>query len=333
MRTRTLLAAALALGLVLATPSTATAQDRPQRLTQMPIVSVDFGGGSLDELVAQIRAASGDTPVNIIYAPEAGTLRVPPVQLEQADVYSALRTIAALSESVPATLPDGREATWEVSNTGGPTPVLLVSMYADDPPAADGEQRTPAGSRHTVVHSLAPLLQQQTGLTDDAVLTAIQIGLEINGETGAELQFHEDTKLLFARVTKNEARAIEQAMNSLDRTAAYNKDDRRAELGGQIMQLLGVTTQEEAIRMRDRALFADRLRDEVAGVRRQLESAQLEAERRVVQHDGEIAEFRGRMSQLVATVSDLERKLARVQDENADLRAALQQAEPPAGAR
>lgn len=239
------------------------------------LISVEFKGGSLADFIAQLREAAGGMPVNILYPPEFAGLQLPPMQLEQVLLDSALRVASTLSESRPAMMPDGRKASWEVDRQGGGpgAPVYVIHVWAEEldesPEVVPDKKQQP---RFTAVHSITELTTGSGRMSADDVLSAIQAALAIEGEGGdTEIRFHEQTGLVFARVTPSQGSVIEQTLDNLDRSMrARQHGESQSEIES-IYKATGTSSTAEVI-MRVRA--ADDMRTRVLELQRTIAELQ-----------------------------------------------------------
>ena len=332
MHIRTLGAAiATATALTLATP-TLSLEGSVARATTVDqqTISVDFRGGALAEFVAAIRRGAGDLAVNIIYDPEFSQLHIAPIRLEQVYLRDALHIASHMSNTRPGLLPDGRKASWEVEVTGdGPgAPVFLLSVWVDEASEeGDEEHDQPYYEHSTVVHSLASLLTGPHPLTADAVLSSIQVAIDMTEQGDADLRFHADTGLLFARVTFDQARTVEQTIVRLNDSVSYMQHARTRSQFDQFLAEIGVESKDEAVRLIDESkLLSLQISDQQNTLKEMSNAMAMDSQARQRDHEHLEHEIRNLMAQLQqvrAFAEDLQRSNQRLEDERNTLRAEL----------
>lgn len=332
MRPLAILTAAAIMTATLATPSFTQAETAIQERSEQFLVSIDFEGGSLASFVSGLREAAGDMPVNILFQPEFAELQLPPIELEKVDIYSALRVVSSMSEVRPAEMPDGREATWEVQPLGSTgAPVFMISVWAEEIIDEDQEPER-YYKRFTMVHSLAGLIAGEHSLGADAVLSSIEIALEMVDQGDADLRFHEDTGLLFARVTEAQHLAIEQTVGRLTESAAdFRRANAQSELD-RFLKRLGVESAEGALlkitQGREAEKSAEQMRQELSDMERSLRAEFDASQRRLMQMEQEIASLHTQLREARTIAEELERQNQRLESERDALRAQLTVRQP-----
>ncbi len=290
-------------------------------------ITLEFAGGPLDAFVRQIRKSAGESPVNILYPPEFSDLQLPAMTFEQVEVSTALRVAAGLSASRTLRMPDGREAWWEVSPVGGGrgAPVFLISVYAEElDEEHDEHEHEEYYERFTMVHSLAGLIAGEHALGADAVLSSIEIALEMVDQGDTDLRFHEDTGLLFARVTEDQHHAMEQTVGRLMESAS---DFRRANAQSELerfLKRLGFESTDAALisiqQGREAVESAERMRREVSDMERSVRAEFDASKRRLVQMEQELALMHTQLREARTIAEELERQNQRLEAERQDLR-------------
>lgn len=161
------------------------ASPRPTPLAML-VFDLDFPGGSLEALVADVEKAVGTKPNIILASPQAGRARLPALSLRSV-------TLPALMEMLKALIEDRRDTGLRVRAMGGRGhPIMIVSA------AKDVEKQ----ATHTRAYMIEPHL---TRFTMDDITTAVQTAWEMAGlGRHTRLKFHEDTKLLIAVVSCQE---------------------------------------------------------------------------------------------------------------------------------
>ncbi len=312
--------------------------------TQLETISVDFAGGSLADFVSALRQASDGQAVNILYQPEFAGLQLPPMRLDEVHLYSALRVAARLSEDRPALMPDGREAMWEVEadGGGGGSHIYVISVWADEHEDEhdeyeheEDEHEEEEHERFTTIQSLAGLISGRHAMDADAVLSSIQIALDMTDEGDADLRFHEDTGLLFARVTSMQEDAMHETVGMLMQSAAARREAHSQSQTSRLLDALGVDSAEDAMR---RLNAAEAALDEATQMERRVREVQADFEaemrgqqRMTAQLDEEVSELRARLRQAEEIVQEqqhqrreLEVRLERMRAERDTLRAELE---------
>lgn len=198
--TRTLL---LALTAVTAAPAAIAQQDDE---------TLRFPGGTLAEFAAALRqnaAAHGDA-VNVVLPDTAKSVQLPAIELTHASVGDALRAVATILAPVV------RLDIEEQHSRPDRLPVCAVRVLP-----LDGK-KAPSPPRIVRVVSLASVIPNDAlpdlhAVPAETVLTAIETALTIQGETEAEIRFHEDSKLLFVQGTVDQVTMVEQVVGQLER--------------------------------------------------------------------------------------------------------------------
>lgn len=266
--TTALKAAAVALA-VLAVSAPTIAQEDPgsrRGASGDPIIaSLDFEGGSLESFVRALRKAAGESPVNVVFGPEAAGIPVPPIDLQHVDAFMALRSVSQASHSLLGSDPELSQFVWSVDRISGVgAPVYTIEVHE-----IGGGRTSSAGSApaklHTAVHSIANLTGGPGAMSADDVLAAIQLALEMDGKGDAKLSFHEETGLLFARVSFDQANVIEMTIVHLRQSLnARQQHESRSQLEA-VLEATGTRSIED---LAGRVRGADALRQQVADLQR-----------------------------------------------------------------
>jgi len=252
---------------VLGTAMPAIAQDAGGSQHSQPtkdphIIDLDFRGGSLEAYVKALRKAAGDQPVNIMLDPAAAELPVPEIILQEIDAYTALKAVERDMKN-PIRLDDGTYYIWTVNRIGGSG----VSVYQINGQEVTEMYRraTPALSvdRTTTVHSIIHLIAGEKALHADEVLSALQASLAFDGEHEAELRYHEDTGLLFARVTHPQADVIQRTLNHLELSVHARQQSREHQSRSEIEDVLRSAGASSIKDLVERVRSADNLRNRV----------------------------------------------------------------------
>lgn len=196
----------LLLSLFAATGATA------QSPTENPLIDVRFGGGTATKYIEAIRKAAGD--INVLVAPEAVKIQMPPVTLSKVSVAAALNLL------------DGKEQR---------TPNQIVRVKVDMMPRHSALERETFQIRVDVrrdrervpgayVWSVSSLLDHD--ISSQALLSAVEMALDvIDSDTPLDVRFHEDTGLLIAMGDLGQMETIDRVLDQL----REGVDNRRAE--------------------------------------------------------------------------------------------------------
>jgi len=246
-----------------------TATPRPDPIRPpMPIIDVEFPGGSVQEFVSAIQKAasqsSAKTPVNVMVPSEAADVPLPAVSLKRVSAETALQTLRhAFGNHGPFQL---RSDNMTSDGDEGLTFALQFSKQFSGVPQ-QVTMHQPAVSQAYSLRGLliapAELDQNDSGLrlSADAVLGALKLASELEATDATvaptQLLYHEDTKLLIARGTPDQHRLIEGVIEQITATLLQ----RRAEVAqaqdrsrSDEMQILDLESQGQAIRAQfDRA--------------------------------------------------------------------------------
>lgn len=274
MRFTTALRAATVALAVLAITGPTVAQEDPgsppgldRVLRSDPLIAdLDFDGGSLEAFVRSLRKAAGDSPVNIVFGPEAAGIPVPPIELQHVDVFMALRSVSQASNSLVERDPELNPFVWGVDRISGDgSPVYTIEVHELGGGRSSGPGSPPSAQLHTAVHSIANLTSGPGAMSADDVLAAIQLGLEMDGKNGAKLSFHEETGLLFARVNHDQANAIEMTIVHLRQSMSARQ---RSESISQLDRVFEATDTRTVDELVERVRGTAALRQQVADLQR-----------------------------------------------------------------
>jgi len=198
---------------VWAQPETKEVKKAQQEVQMQPAarIDVEFSGGKLIDYVETIRRCRPKGTVNIVVMPEAKELEVPPITLVSVTVKAAFQLLQG-----PHTMPDGRSVNSSVDAypIGGSTDMVYkVGLLF-------GAERRNASS----VWSLTELFD---GQSESEVLGAIDVVQSLYPDK-AEIKFHQATKLLIARGTKEQLDLVQQVIEQLIKSAVHKQDRIRA---------------------------------------------------------------------------------------------------------
>lgn len=186
-------------------------QESPKPATAVrpapPIVSMAFAGGTIDDLVATLRAI--EPKVNIVVAASAGSVRLPPITVKGAGLDQVLDTACAVAES------SDRVQCQEQRGVGEPVFAIVARPAQSQPGSAA------AAMPDTIVLSLNRLLEGipqagVAGLKAETILSAIDAAASFEAKQPI-MRFHADSGLLFVRGAPAQLRLATEVLTSLER--------------------------------------------------------------------------------------------------------------------
>ncbi len=193
------LAALTAAGLV--GPAAPAAQGGPDDDAPR-LISVKFQGGSAAQFIAAIRRVAGE--LNVVVAPEASEITIPAMTLNGVTPPAALNLV---------------DGTTHQSRGGRSVKLTVKHMRVYSPHERPTYQVVahvmgPTASTSAGVWTLAGVLE--SGIGSEAVLSAIQLALEVLGSgIPADVRFHEETALLIARGDTDQLQTIHEVLDRL----------------------------------------------------------------------------------------------------------------------
>ncbi|OAB63586.1 hypothetical protein AY599_11480 [Leptolyngbya valderiana BDU 20041] len=250
--------------------SQASSDARPA--AQPHLITIDFEGGTLADLVDALKAASPQRPVNILYSTEAANIPIPPFEVADAELRSTLQSLAYTSAGSPTTLSAGRTVRWEIAPVGDGVYAVTLDNSPQYISTPRGQMLVGQSDRITAVHSITELTTGGGAMSADAVLSAIQAALSIAGAAEeAEIRYHEETGLVFARVTHDQGGVIEQTLVNLRRSMEARLRGESKSQVENIYQMTGVkNTGELVMRIQE----ADEMRNRVLELQRTIAELQ-----------------------------------------------------------
>ncbi len=193
----TLAAALLGAAFVTSTPE-AIAQHASQPVqSEHPakkLVSVDFAGGTTQQYYDALQKALGQNVVVIM--PGTDTVVMPPVKLTNVPFGEAVQ-VAKYVQGPVAVDVRSEGQTWVVMGQ-------------------DVRQGRTASLIQTHTWPIAEIIQE--GTSAEALLSAVQAGLDLYG-AGAQVKYHDETKVLFARGTTDELELIKDTLRAAGESA------------------------------------------------------------------------------------------------------------------
>lgn len=170
-----------------------------------PRFDLRFNGGTVADYLEAIQEASGKR--NIVAM--AGTERVPmpPVALDNVNTQAAVSVLINMIAEMEADVFAGVDVNTRAD-------VVTVSVEFARPRSGPFGPAAPP-QRGTAVHGLAGLLSEEV-YTVDAILSAIEVALEMAGDSEAVLRYHEETRMLFVYGTGEEHDTVRNVLEELE---------------------------------------------------------------------------------------------------------------------
>jgi len=218
---------ALAAGTTAAQEITRRPQNPPQQAdrTQPALVSLDFKGGSLAQLIDAMRKSSSGA-INVVMPADLATLQVDSVQLKDVSVLAALRAVLAGNMSMPAESPDGQTYVIAIDSidpdTAAGSPVVYVSkrwvgQMMGSQAGRSSQQQSPQ-RQGVEVYSIQSLIRGGDAAAAKTVLTAIETALSLSQEQSTpppEVKFHQDSGLILVRGTGSQVGLVGQVVQRM----------------------------------------------------------------------------------------------------------------------
>lgn len=292
-----------------------------------PVVSIEFGGGTVSAYIDALRKAVAPQPVNVILSRDASTAEIAAISLKQVALNTALMAIEPAAGHA--------SGDWKIRRINVerldefPANSIASAFSVDYMPRR--EMVSPMGPQPMAVEvfSIADLIRRQGGagvpLMKDVpllatVLSAVESAVELqaDSEVKPELKFHEQSGLLILRGTERDHRAVRQVIEriqmDLDRgaatTASETRTRRAIENNLERAQIeLSVQAQELELR-RDQLAQASKMVEagvESQGSQRELQLEVNRAEAKVRFLQLEIDKFRAELNDLSAASPGVER--------------------------
>ncbi|MEM1223578.1 MAG: hypothetical protein AAGH40_12550 [Verrucomicrobiota bacterium] len=167
--------------------------------------NLDFPGGSAQELIAAISAASG-TPVNAFIPEDADQFTMPPLKYYNITVSDILLSLRYSGHAFYKSQSFSVGYDWSFRNNIW---VLDVQAVPDLPPQD-------LGSFRVEPFSIAALMEVYT---IDAITTTIDSAWKLNGASDQnELMFHPETKILLVKCRYGDMEVTREVLGTLDDT-------------------------------------------------------------------------------------------------------------------
>lgn len=219
----------------------------PFQSSGVAIISINFRGGTLAEYVAAVREAAGPDGTNVLFSQEAGSVSVPPVQLQSVSVRIALEVL----EDVLLPSDVGRSLTVATHTDGEAAPVYSIQ-------GAGGHQPSLTITNVLSLNSICkPIWLNSTGseifLSQDTALSAVEtaVNLGSRGASAAEVRFHADSGLLMIVGTPDQVRTAELVLDQLRSDVRERRQSAPAQMTQQQFQPLSISATKLAQAMRD----------------------------------------------------------------------------------
>ena len=171
-------------------------------------LDVDFSGGTLEAYVETLRKTRPRGAANVVIAPDARSLKIPPISLVAVTVDAAIQVLEG-----PYTLPDGRRAHVNVSSyhiADSEDLVLKVTVDVE-----------PLSIRSSVWNVEAALAAGQSA---EELLGAVEAVLSLYSQK-AEISFHPPTRLLIARGSDEQLDLMGETIDQLIDGAQRRRDE------------------------------------------------------------------------------------------------------------
>lgn len=226
------------------------------RAPNRELVTFDFPGGKVSDLVAMLGAEMAPLPLNVFIEPEAAKQPVPPVKLKGVSYYHVLRMLDRTVKDEQGRMV---QTQLEQSNTGEESAPLFKIRAIE------------VGGGHSTgfsVLSLNPIVGLQksaragSSLDSDSVLAAIGAAVAASEDPGssppATLKFHEPSGLLFIRGTEAQREAAQEVVQQLRR-------DVDAERAAELAATAGRDTKKMLIKSQPAEDVAETVRRQLIG--------------------------------------------------------------------
>jgi len=180
--------------------------------------SLDFSGGTPQQLVAAIEKATGK-PLNAIIPPEHADTKLPPLKMSNVDVRQLFQALELTSQKTEAYATGNFPGSYQQARTssgfrtqGQISDESIWYFYLDKLAPPPTQVRTaPKICRY---FSLAPYLE--SGQTVEDITTAIQTGWKMLGDDDTpKISFHKETKLLIAVGEPEKLETIDAVLTAL----------------------------------------------------------------------------------------------------------------------
>lgn len=279
-------------------------------------ISLSFKGGTAAEYIATLRGAVKPRPLNVVFRGKADGVKLPPVELANVSVGTAVQTLDQIHE------PIGDGVWLEIKRVidGGGEPLYAILLRSNEPLQPFAAQSTDVFSIRGITEP-APTDPDgvQVSLPSSVVLSALEAILSVDTAKEAPapvLKYHPDSGLVVVRAFEDQLLLVRRAIGTMQDDA----DRRRAMYATIDLGAVQVELQRSSIKLQgavDRMNVAEqeyeRIRKQVAeGQIPQQEEINAAAQVRTLEREAEIARLEtaalqkrfGRIQKLQDSVSD-----------------------------
>lgn len=215
------LAIALAAGSLLALSAPAPAQPAPFPTTRdrIPVISLNFPGGTVEKYIAALRDAAGTQGANIVVSKAALGVELAPIQLTGAQLPAAVQALRAAA---------GVEAgSWDIQEVPGTSNGQGVVMTVDfRAPKASRQSRDDSDLQRLEIISIKQIVEALPGdppganieCRPEVVLSAVEAAVSLGqqkAEGEPEVKYHPDSGLLIVRAGPTTMRAAIEAVSAI----------------------------------------------------------------------------------------------------------------------
>ncbi len=185
------------------------------RSKQSKTFDVTFAGGTLEQYIETLRAASKDTPVNVMLSDDVRDVRIPKVTLRGVSVFTAISALEKVSRSTGGSL-----SVSDYSNEGDDVIYSIRSNNA-------GVQQYPGGTPGSrLVVSLSNLVPADLDAAKrderlSVVLSAIEAALRLGREEKSEvpaIALHKETGLLMVLGSSEDRQTVVSVLSEMQTT-------------------------------------------------------------------------------------------------------------------
>jgi hypothetical protein len=188
------------------------AQEAPPRKQEapQPVISIDFGGGSLRDLVDAMRRT--DPRLNITASALARDVKLPDLAVKGASVINVLNAAAIIAPAEFGVVCRMAE------NSGEPVYTVAVERRHQPNPPKPVERGVHVFSLATLTEPMAmDRKDKPIALATSSVLSALEVGVGMLGEQAAVLKYHGESKLLFVEGTGEQLDVVREVLQNLQK--------------------------------------------------------------------------------------------------------------------
>lgn len=182
---------------------------------KLPVVSIAFPGGSVNDYIQMLRTSASD-PVNIAASEELLSTQIPPIELKNVTLMSALRALGTIGDG--AGMIDVRDLSMvgrAGDRVGSP---LYEVMWV--PRRASEEQ---AVTTYSLFDRLPSVSDEEATRMAETLVSAAQTALQMSGSnTTWDLKFHRPSRLLLVKGNKSQLDVVSGVVERM--SAAWARD-------------------------------------------------------------------------------------------------------------